>query len=187
MATSNEPISGAELAAVWQKFNDMEKLLDERAAAADKAVDKALASAEKAVDQRASTLDREFHEHLEQVRHENALAFVNSDKAVQAALMSQKEAVTKAEAASEKRFEAVNEFRAQLNDQARTFVARPEHDAEMKHLGGLLSTLTDRVNVKEGKGAGIQASWGILIAGAGLIATVLGIVIILANVLTAKG
>lgn len=108
--------------------------------ASQQAVDKALAAAEKAVEQRATTLDREFHEHLEQVRHENALAFLNSDKAVQAAfiasdkaiqaaLASAEKAVAKAEAASEKRFEAVNEFRAQLRDQQIGFLSRDEYHA----------------------------------------------------------
>jgi len=35
-------------------------------------------------------------------------------------------AVNKAEAATEKRFESVNEFRAQLGDQSRTFMPRIE-------------------------------------------------------------
>lgn len=53
-------------------------------------------------------------------------ALVAAEKAVQAALDAAKEAVGKAELASDKRFESVNEFRAQLADQARTFMGRDE-------------------------------------------------------------
>lgn len=45
------------------------------------------------------------------------------------AIRSNALAVLKAEDASEKRFESVNEFRAQLNDQATTFVTRRELEA----------------------------------------------------------
>ncbi len=51
-------------------------------------------------------------------------AFTAADRAVQAALDAAKEAVAKQDAASEKRFESVNEFRAQLGDQVRTFAPR---------------------------------------------------------------
>src|SRR5688572_23666498 len=52
--------------------------------------------------------------------------FRDQDKAVNAALVSAEKAVSKAEAASERRFEAVNEFRATLADQASTFITRVE-------------------------------------------------------------
>jgi hypothetical protein len=43
-------------------------------------------------------------------------------------------AVTKADEATEKRFESVNEFRAQLADQQRTFILRSEYEAGHKEL-----------------------------------------------------
>lgn len=52
--------------------------------------------------------------------------FDAQEKAVQAALNAAKDAVNKAEQASEKRLDSVNEFRAQLRDQAGTFVTRSE-------------------------------------------------------------
>lgn len=48
--------------------------------------------------------------------------------AVAAALVSAEKAVDKAEAATGNRFEAVNEFRAQLADQASRFLPRVEYD-----------------------------------------------------------
>jgi hypothetical protein len=57
---------------------------------------------------------------------------VADDRAVQSALASAKEAVIKAEVASEKRFEAVNEFRSTLADQATRLLPRAEADARFK-------------------------------------------------------
>src|SRR6185369_13242602 len=64
------------------------------------------------------------------------------DKQVAAAFNAANEAVRKAEVAAEKRFDAVNEFRGQLADQARDFMPRKE--AELQ-----ISSLTDRVIAQE--------------------------------------
>ena len=60
--------------------------------------------------------------------------FIDQDRAVQAALNAAEKAVTKAETASEKRFDAVNEFRAQLADQAQTFIPRAEAELQFANL-----------------------------------------------------
>ena len=62
--------------------------------------------------------------------------FKAQDRAVLAALAAAEKAVSKAEIAAEKRFDAVNEFRGQLKDQAATFVTRTELYA------GLFASLT---------------------------------------------
>ena len=69
-------------------------------------------------------------EHLEAMREaqhrELSNAIFSVEKTAKAALDSSKEAVLKAENATEKRFEGVNEFRATLTDQAARFVTRKE-------------------------------------------------------------
>lgn len=82
------------------------KAVDISFAGRDKAVEAAFIAQEKAV----------------------ATALNAQKEAVAAALTAQKEAVNKAEGASEKRFESVNEFRAQLNDQNKTFATRSDFD-----------------------------------------------------------
>ncbi len=52
--------------------------------------------------------------------------FDAQEKAVRAALEAAQKAVDKAEEAATKRFESVNEFRAQLADQAASFLTRRE-------------------------------------------------------------
>lgn len=55
--------------------------------------------------------------------------FEAMDEKTSLALTSSKEAVTKAEIATEKRFDAVNEFRGTLSDQAATLLPRAEANA----------------------------------------------------------
>jgi hypothetical protein len=93
--------------------------------------------------------------------------FGAAQEAVQAALTSAKEAVTKAEIASEKRFEGVNEFRKTLSDQAGTFLSRTEYnsaqsalgqqiDANAERLGALELRLTSRLDRGEGADTGVK-------------------------------
>ncbi len=50
------------------------------------------------------------------------------------ALIASDKAVSKAEVASERRFDGVNEFRQTLSDQAATFLTRNEYNSEHKNL-----------------------------------------------------
>ena len=56
-------------------------------------------------------------------------AFTAAEQAVTVALANAEKATIKAEAASERRFASVNEFRAALADQAATFLPRGEYEA----------------------------------------------------------
>lgn len=102
-----------------------------------------------------------------------ATAFSVADQAVQAALLAAEKAVSKAETAAERRFESVNEFRAQLSDQTQTFMPRAEADARIDALTEKLSDAVRRLDVTSGRGAGTQQSWGYLVGAAGLIAVVI--------------
>src|SRR5687767_13157468 len=68
------------------------------------------------------------------------------EKALAAALAAAKEAVQKAENAAEKRFESVNEFRAQLNDQQRTFIPRSEVEVLNKGFSDRISAEVKGIN-----------------------------------------
>lgn len=56
------------------------------------------------------------------------------------------DAVAKAEKATEKRFEAVNEFREQLRDQAGDFMLREVADRELTEIRKQIQSNTDRIN-----------------------------------------
>lgn len=88
------------------------------------------------------------------------------------ALSAADKAVTKAEIATEKRFEGVNEFRGQLADQAASLVSRTEFLTKSDALSEKLSDLADRMNRNEGKGAGVGALWGLIVGAIGVISAV---------------
>lgn len=176
-----------------RQIDDMKVYLAERSESQSKAVDAAFtaaqtamqtafAAADKALDQRASTLDREFHEHLEQVRHENALAFLNSDKAVQAALASAKEAVQKAEEANRAKFESVNEFRAQLADQAASFMSRVEVQALFAGMSDRVARAEERLNVGQGQDQGHATAEALRRAGNQQVVSIIGAIIAVVSV-----
>ncbi len=78
-----------------------------------------------------------------------------SEKTTQA-LASGKEAIVKAEVATEKRFEGVNEFRDTLRDQAATFITRDEVNARM-------ASMTDKIAELREARSKFSGSVGLLI------------------------
>lgn len=112
----------ANVQAVNRRIDDLIRMLDERYATQTKNVDTALASASTAMQ----------------------LARTEDQRNVATALSNQEKAVTKAETAAEKRFESVNEFRAQLTDQAATFVSRLEADARRAESDARIAALADK-------------------------------------------
>ena len=107
-------------------------------------------------------------------------ALIAADKAVAAALAGQKEAVTKAEVAAEKRFESVNEFRNTLSDQQRTLLPRLEaevkfinieknFDSMLKEISGLRVSIANH----SGVGMGMRELWGYVVGAIGLLVLLL--------------
>ena len=96
-------------------------------------------------------------------------------KAIDAALQAAKEAVIKAEIATEKRFEAVNEFRGTLTDQAATFVSRAEFNAVRQVYEDRIGALTTRLDKSEGKSAGLSSGWSYIVAAVGVLGILIAI------------
>lgn len=96
----------------------------------DARYDERFACQEKAVVVALATVNREFHEHLAQVREETRLALDSADKAI-----------SKSEAATEKRFNSVNEFRAQQADIIQTFARKDEINQRLSGLSEKIDTL----------------------------------------------
>lgn len=122
-------------------------------------------------------IDREFHEHLAGVRDETAAALQAADKAI-----------SKSEAATEKRFDSVNEFRAQLADQAATFMPRRESEQRTgtntekietlaARLDTAVSTINSRLDMMAGQASGKSDSWGYLVGLVGVASAVVAAVI----------
>jgi len=108
--------------------------------------------------------DRRYGERFDAQERANSLALDAAEKAV-----------LKAEGAAEKRFEAVNEFRATLSDQAGSFATRAEMNAELRAIGARLERLEGHDATSDGRGMGMTQLWGYLVGGAGLIIAVVTI------------
>jgi hypothetical protein len=79
------------------------------------------------------------------------------------ALTAQGVAVIKAETAAEKRFESVNEFRAQLADQQGTFMPREVAEAQITDLRAKLDNATRRLDELAGQAAGSKQTTAMMI------------------------
>jgi hypothetical protein len=84
-------------------------------------------------------------------------------------------AVLKAEQATEKRFESVNEFRAQLADQGRTFVPRNEYENGQKDQSNMIDDLKVRIDKMENMKSGGNVVWAYVLAGVSLIVAMFSI------------
>ena len=109
--------------------------------------------------------------------------------AVNLALTAAERAVLKAEAASEKRFDAVNEFRATLADQQRTLMPRAESDrafAAVAEKLAALEKLIDAVAIQHGsliaEKRGAVSGWGAAVVAAGFVLTIVTLIVIAAKV-----
>jgi hypothetical protein len=120
--------------------------------------------------------------------------------AIDASIVASGQATTKAEAAMEIRFQSVNEFRNTLADQATHFITRSEVESAVNRnveriqevssrlhatvtkqeiitsfegLNNRVTELGERVTRAEGRGSGLNASWGYLMPVLLVIATLI--------------
>ena len=146
---------------IRQQFAELGVMLDERKEnyyrenrLIQEELDRRFASTDKLNEQR--------HAHLKELM---LTGQATAQEAVQAALAAAKDATGKAELATEKRLEAVNEFRSQQGDLIRSFLPRPEYTAQHAALGEKIDALnarlaalelrlTARLDVSEGTQAG---------------------------------
>lgn len=130
-----------------RRFADTKAWLDERHESQKTALDERYATQTKALDK----------------------AFDASAEAVQVALANAEKAGAKAEAASDKRFASVNEFRQQLSDQTATFPTRNEVNTKFdgvsaeqarttQRIADLELRLTSRLDLNQGSATGAAGS-----------------------------
>lgn len=103
--------------------------------------------------------------------------FEAQTQAITQAIESAALAVSKAEAANERRFASVNEFRQTLTDQAATFMPRAEYEAQTRADRDRLTEITRRIDRAEGKTSGFDAGWGYLLGAIGAAGAIIAIVI----------
>jgi hypothetical protein len=93
------------------------------------------------------------------------------------ALASADKALTKAETATEKRFEGQNEFRQQLSDQTATFITRRELETMRESWDERSNRVTDEVHELQRIGANMQGRLWALGAGVSVVVIVINVAI----------
>ncbi len=124
------------------------------------------------------------HETMDLQRHlSEHTAVIVAQQAMSATLLQTQlttnDALRKAEVAIEKRFDSVNEFRAQLGDQARTFLPRPEFDIQQLAMGARIAALEKSVNDFQGRKSGVFEGWGWAVGIVSLLIAIMGAVLTL--------
>jgi hypothetical protein len=109
--------------------------------------------------------DRQYRERFEAQNTQVAMALAAAEKAV-----------GKAETATERRFEGVNEFRSAMDDQQRLFLPRKEYEAMVHTMTERVDLLGTRIERMESKGAGASVGWGYAVGAVGLVAVVVAII-----------
>lgn len=137
----------------------------------------------------------EDHKKFNEAWHDQQISYLDKLGVERELRLQQKfegldKAIEKANTATEKRFEGVNEFRNTLSDQQRTFIPRTEYEAghknlndmltnEIKNLSNIIFTQKERIDAIANRKEGGNIMW-ILIVGVGgfvmgIISFVLGI------------
>jgi hypothetical protein len=98
------------------------------------------------LDQRMTTLDERFRS----VREMQDKVSAMSDAAINAAITASKEAISKAEISTEKRFDTVNELRSSLNELTNKMMPRPEVETAIKAIDGKVDMASSRIDQMTG-------------------------------------
>jgi hypothetical protein len=108
-------------------------------------------------------------EHVEKILAEK-------DKAINIALAAAKEAVGVAETNAEKWRDNANEWRGAMSDREKKFLSREEFLAFKESSEKALKIEKERADRGEGRGVGLNAFWGYLIGGIGLVLAILSLI-----------
>ena len=99
----------------------------------------------------------------------------SAKEGVSAAMASAEKAILKAETATEKRFDSVNEFRQAMRDQQETFANKSETNMRLEDLAKRLDRVTTGMELSAGKSAGIST---VILVGAWVATTAIALLAI---------
>ena len=122
--------------------------------------------------------DARLAEHIAQQIGQIAAALESARREQTLVASAAKEAIEKAERATEKRFSSVNAFREQLSDQVAMFMPREVAESQITEMRKALSAVHSRLDMTQGQAQGASSTVGYMIAGATL---VISIIVMLAN------
>lgn len=106
-----------------------------------------------------------------------AQRFKSQEDAVRSALISAERAVSKAETAAEKRFDAVNEFRGSLADQQRMLMPRSEAEIRLKSLEERIIIMERYGGQQSSHAAGLGSGWAYAVGGLGIVLAIAALIV----------
>jgi hypothetical protein len=121
--------------------------------------------------------DRRYEQRFDASQKALELGLVAQKSAVDAALAAQNAAVIKAESATERRFDGVNEFRATLADQQRTLIPRAEVEVIQKALDSRVEKLETALLMIGAQRTGRLDGWGYAVGAVGLFGGIAALII----------
>lgn len=120
-----------------------------------------------------------LREHLEcliEDRFKAVYTLIDSnEKQVAIAFSASEKAIQKAEDSQLRHNATTNEFRAQLGDQAKTFLPRLEAEAIIKGLTEKIAAMQKLIDANTAKSSGFTGGWGAALAIIGLVSLVVAI------------
>jgi hypothetical protein len=116
------------------------------------------------------TLKEHFTDLLAATDKRNEQRFQAQESAVSTTMLAAKEAVIKAEAASEKRFDNTNEWRQAMNDRDTRLMPREEANSKFRAMEDKLSDTVKRLDLTDGSKKGLRDGWGYVVGAIGLLA-----------------
>jgi hypothetical protein len=146
------------------RFNLMDKAASEQSRLFQELMDKQA----KRYDQVLEERDTRYQQRFEATEKHTALGFGSAEKAI-----------TKAEMATEKRFEGVNEFRAQLDMQQRTYMPRTEVAAMEVSVMNRLGGLEKQIDAMIAKEQGVKGGWGYAVGVVGFVLALASLIMVL--------
>ncbi len=99
----------------------------------------------------------------------------SQDEAVASALMTSEKAIAKAETATERRLEGLNELRDMASDQSKTYARADEVKLLIDALQQKIGFLDELVKSQIARGTGMKDAWGYLAVTGGLVIGALAI------------
>jgi hypothetical protein len=138
--------------------------------------------------------DRRYEERFLASQKALELGLAAQKSEISAALAAADRAVSKAETATEKRFESTNEFRGQMADQQRTLIQRSEvdvlmrsmnekQDASVRSLDAKIDLLQKAQDATVNERMGIKGGWAIAVGALGFVTLVGGLFVLVLNFL----
>lgn len=144
------------------------------------------------VDEKFKDNDVKYQIQFSAAKEALGIALIAQEKAVASALDSTKEAINKAEIATDKRFEllsekidGVNEILSKNTGAQGIYVTHGELSTEMEKLRlsfeNMIRPVVTYMNSSQGKSTGLNASWIYLLGGVSLISTIIAIFVALSK------